>query len=60
MSRACSTNGVKRNIYKTLVGKLERKRPLGRPRRRWVNMKMAGVVLIGLMWLRIWTNGRLL
>jgi hypothetical protein len=24
-----------RNIYKTLVGKPERKTPLGRPRRRW-------------------------
>jgi hypothetical protein len=24
-----------RNTYRTLVGKLEGKRPLGRPRRRW-------------------------
>jgi hypothetical protein len=31
----------KRNAYRTLVGKPERKRPLGRPRRRWVdNIKM--------------------
>jgi hypothetical protein len=29
--------GEKRNVYKLLVGKLEGKRPLGRPRRRWVN-----------------------
>jgi hypothetical protein len=29
--------GVKRNSYRILVGKLEGKRPLGRPRRRWVN-----------------------
>jgi hypothetical protein len=28
--------GVKRNAYKILVGKPEGKRPLGRPRRRWV------------------------
>jgi hypothetical protein len=29
------------NIYRFLVGKLEGKRPLGRPRRRWVdNIKM--------------------
>ena len=24
-------------VYRVLVGKLERKRPLGRPRRRWVD-----------------------
>jgi hypothetical protein len=28
MGRACSTNGEKRNAYKVLVGKPERKRPL--------------------------------
>jgi hypothetical protein len=27
----------RRNAFKSLVGKLERKRPLGRPRRRWDN-----------------------
>jgi hypothetical protein len=33
--------GEKRNAYRTLVGKPEGKRPLGRPRRRWVdNIKM--------------------
>jgi hypothetical protein len=37
MSRAYSTNGEKRNAYRILVGKPEGKRPLGRPRRRWVN-----------------------
>jgi hypothetical protein len=37
MGRACSTNGEKRNAYRTLVGKPEDKRPLGRPRRRWVD-----------------------
>jgi hypothetical protein len=37
MGRACSTNGEKRNTYRILVGKLEGKRPLGRPRRRWVD-----------------------
>jgi hypothetical protein len=34
--RAYSTNGEKRNTYRILVGKKEGKRPLGRPRRRWV------------------------
>jgi hypothetical protein len=37
MGRARSTNGVKRNAYRILVGKLEGRRPLGRPRRRWVD-----------------------
>jgi hypothetical protein len=33
--------GETRNAYKILVGKPEGKRPLGRPRRRWVdNIKM--------------------
>jgi hypothetical protein len=27
--------GEKRNVYRILVGKLQGKRPLGRPRRRW-------------------------
>jgi hypothetical protein len=41
MGRECSTNGAKRNPYRTLVGKPEGKRPLGRLRRRWVdNIKM--------------------
>jgi hypothetical protein len=29
--------GEKRNAYRLLVGKPERKRPLGRPRHRWVD-----------------------
>jgi hypothetical protein len=41
MGRECSTNGEKRNAYKILVGIPEGKRPLGRPRRSWVdNIKM--------------------
>jgi hypothetical protein len=33
--------GEKRNAYRILVAKPEGKRPLGRPRRRWVdNIKM--------------------
>jgi hypothetical protein len=32
---------VKRNAYRLLLAKPERKRPLGRPRRRWVvNIRM--------------------
>ena len=33
MGRTCSTYGAM--AYGILVGKLEGKRPLGRPRRRW-------------------------
>jgi hypothetical protein len=29
--------GERRNAYRTSVGKPEGKRPLGRPRRRWVD-----------------------
>jgi hypothetical protein len=31
---------TKRNVYRILVGKPEGKRPLGIPRRRWVNITM--------------------
>jgi hypothetical protein len=49
-------------------GKPEGKRPLGRPRRRWVDNKILGWILerwdgvmwIGLVWLRIGTGGELL
>jgi hypothetical protein len=41
MGRVYSMNGEKGNAYMILVGKPEEKRPLGRPRRRWVgNIKM--------------------
>jgi hypothetical protein len=33
--------GEKRNVYRLLVGKPEGKRPLGKPKRRWIhNIKM--------------------
>jgi hypothetical protein len=41
MGGSCSTNGREENAYRLLVGKAEGKRPLGRPRRRWVdNIRM--------------------
>jgi hypothetical protein len=35
MDRACSRYGERRGTYRVLVGKADRRRPLGRPRRRW-------------------------
>jgi hypothetical protein len=58
--------GERRDAYRILVGEPEGRRPLGRPRRRWVdNIKMDLRVIgwmgwIGLIWLRIGTTGRLL
>jgi hypothetical protein len=41
MVRELSMNGEKRTAYRILVEKEESKRPLGRPRSRWVyNIKM--------------------
>jgi hypothetical protein len=41
MGKGCNTNGEKRNACRTLVGKPERRRLLGRPTCRWVeNIKM--------------------
>jgi hypothetical protein len=37
MGRACGTNGKTRNAYRKLVRKPEGKRPLGRPRSRWMD-----------------------
>jgi hypothetical protein len=48
--------GVKRNAYRILVEKPEEKRPLGRPRRRWVGsitrkMDLRGIGLGGVDWI---------
>jgi hypothetical protein len=59
--------GEERKVYKVLVGKPERKRPLGRPRRRWedgIRMDLIdigfGGAWIGFDWLRRGTGGGLL
>jgi hypothetical protein len=58
--------GEKRNAYRILVGKPEKKIPLGRPRSKWVdNIKMdlkeiGWEVWTGSIWLRIGTSVGLL
>jgi hypothetical protein len=40
--------GEKRNVYRLLVGKPEGRRPLGRPRRRWIYNIKTDLLEIGL------------
>jgi hypothetical protein len=54
MGRACSTNGEKRNSYRILVGKPEGKRPLGIPRRRWldsIKIELREIGWYGMEWI---------
>jgi hypothetical protein len=47
-------NEVKRNAYRILVGNTEGKRPLARPRRRWVNnikMDLSEIGWNGMNWI---------
>jgi hypothetical protein len=51
----------KRNAYLILVGKTEGKRPLGRLRCRWEDLrKTEWDDMDCFVWLRIWTSGGLL
>jgi hypothetical protein len=58
--------GEGRGAYRVLVGRLEGRRPLGRPRRRWEDdikmdlQEMEWGSWTGLIWLRIGTGGGLL
>ena len=47
---------VGRGVYRVLVGKLEGKRPLGRPRRRWednIKMDLQEVGCGGMDWIEL-------
>jgi hypothetical protein len=63
---ACGTHGRREKVYKVLVGKSERRRPLERPRRRWedgvrMDFRKIGLgVWNGFDWLRTGTGGGLL
>jgi hypothetical protein len=58
--------GEEGKVYKALVGKTEVKRPLGRPRRRWMGSEWILCqrdwlgMQTGLSWLRIETGGGIL
>jgi hypothetical protein len=44
----CGTRGEKRTVYRLLVGKPEGKRPLGKPRRMWMDNIEMVLLEIGL------------
>jgi hypothetical protein len=57
--------GEERKVYVVMVGNPERKRPFGRPRRRWqdeirMDRKEIGWGWSGSSWLRIGTDGGML
>jgi hypothetical protein len=52
--------GETRNAYRILVGKPEGKRPLGRPKRRWVNnikIYLREIGWNGMDWINLDQNG---
>jgi hypothetical protein len=48
MGGACGTSGEKRSVCRLLVGAPVGKRPLGRPRRRWIDNIKVDLSKIGL------------
>jgi hypothetical protein len=55
--------GERRGVYRVLVGKCEKKRPLGRPRRRWEDdnnkMNLQEVGCGGMDWIELaWDRDR--
>jgi hypothetical protein len=57
LARHVARIGEKRNAYKTLVGKAEEKRPLGRPRRMWEdNIKIGEIGWDGVDWIDLAQN----
>jgi hypothetical protein len=48
--------GEKRNVYRLFVGNPEARRPLGRPRRRWIDnikMDLLEISMDGLDWISL-------
>jgi hypothetical protein len=60
MGWACNTIGERRGEYRVLVGKIEGKRPRGRPRRRWednIKMDLQEVGWVGMDWIDLAQDG---
>ena len=57
IDKTCGKNGDRRGAYIVLVGRHDGRRPLGRPRRRWIYNSVGGAWTV-LIWLR--TGGGLL
>ena len=56
MGRACSAYGVGERRVQVMVGKLEGKRPLRRPRRKWednIKMELQEVECGGMDWIEL-------
>jgi hypothetical protein len=56
VDRICSTHGEGRGVSRILVGKLEGKRPLRRPRCRWkddFNIDLREIGITGANWIRL-------
>jgi hypothetical protein len=52
----CGTHGQWRGVYRILVGRPGRKRPLGRPSRRWddnIKMDLREIGISGAKWIRL-------
>jgi hypothetical protein len=66
MGGTCSTYGERRGIYRAVLGKIEGKRPLGRPGLRWEDnskiylLEVVWCTWTGLIWLGIGTGAGLL
>jgi hypothetical protein len=48
--------GVRKGVFRVLVGKPEGKRPLGRPRRKWENnikMDLQEMGCVGMDWIQL-------
>jgi hypothetical protein len=55
----CATHGEGRGVYRVLFGRPEGKRPLGRPRRRWVDnieMDLREIGIDGANWIQLAQN----
>jgi hypothetical protein len=56
VSGACDTHGIDKYSYKSIYGKPEGKRPIGRPRRRWkdnIKMYLKTIGCEGMSWIHV-------